>query len=106
MNSENIASIVVEYIETQNTQYALLLNGGWGTGKTFFWKDTLLPLIQKKNLNTIYISLNGIKTIDALQKQLFFKLIPYFDKAQNRAHAISKRDKRVPMLELLLIIRV
>ena len=84
MNSENIASIVVEYIETQNTQYALLLNGGWGTGKTFFWKDTLLPLIQKKNLDTIYISLNGIKTIDALQKQLFFKLIPYFDKAQNK----------------------
>jgi len=84
MNSENIASIVVEYIETQNTQYALLLNGGWGTGKTFFWKDTLLPLIQQKNLDTIYISLNGIKTIDALQKQLFFKLIPYFDKAQNK----------------------
>jgi len=84
MNSENIASIVEEYLETNNTQYALLLNGGWGTGKTFFWKDTLLSLIEKKGLDTIYISLNGIKTIDALQKQLFFKLIPYFDKGQNK----------------------
>lgn len=84
MNSENIASIVEEYLETNNTQYALLLNGGWGTGKAFFWKDTLLSLIEKKGLDTIYISLNGIKTIDALQKQLFFKLIPYFDKGQNK----------------------
>lgn len=84
MKPENITSIVAEFLEINNTQYALLINGGWGTGKTFFWKDTLLPLIEQRNLNAIYISLNGVKSIDDLQKQLFFKLIPYFDKRQNK----------------------
>ncbi|WP_108869127.1 P-loop NTPase fold protein [Aquimarina aquimarini] len=84
MNQENIISVFNQYIEANNTQYAILINGGWGTGKTFFWKEALVPIIEQKNIKPLYISLNGIKSIEALQRQLFIKLVPYIGNDQNK----------------------
>ncbi|WP_367183314.1 P-loop NTPase fold protein [uncultured Aquimarina sp.] len=36
MDQENIISVFDQYIKANNTQNAILINGGWGTGKTFF----------------------------------------------------------------------
>ncbi len=91
MKPENIESIVIEYLKTENAQYALMLNGAWGTGKTFFWKDSLSPLVERQKFKSIYISLNGIKTIKTLQRQLFIKLIPYLDKGQSKTLKTARK---------------
>ena len=55
---------VKAYIDRPNTDYAVLINGEWGTGKTYFitnvidWKE--LCGIDKK---IIYISLNGLSSL-------------------------------------------
>ncbi len=75
---------VENYIVSEFTDRALLLTGGWGAGKTFFWKNSILPLIKKNNLNPIYISLHGVSTLEQLEAQFLTSLLP--DKMQKRVY--------------------
>jgi hypothetical protein len=84
MRPDNIKSIFGEYLTLKKTEYAILLNGYWGSGKTFFWKDTLINVVKEKGLKPIYLSLNGVRSIDALQQQLFIKLLPVIGKQENK----------------------
>jgi len=87
MNTENIEKIFTDYLATEKTQYAILLNGSWGSGKTYFWKYNLDRIAVQKEFKTIYISLNGISKIDILDHQLFIKLLPVIS---NQENAITK----------------
>lgn len=53
MTTEHIQQIFIEYIKADKTQYAILLNGGWGCGKTYFWKNTLVNISEKFGLKPI-----------------------------------------------------
>ncbi|MFD2035171.1 P-loop NTPase fold protein [Belliella marina] len=77
MNTDNIEKIFTDYLKTDKTQYAILLNGSWGCGKTYFWKYGLDGIAVKNGFKTIFISLNGISKIDALEHLLFLRLIPF-----------------------------
>ena len=65
---------VKAYIDRPNTDYAVLINGEWGTGKTYFitnvigWKE--LCGTDKK---IIYISLNGLSSLEEIKKILVYK---------------------------------
>lgn len=83
MTTEHIEQIFTDYIKTDKTQYAILLNGSWGCGKTYFWKYTLDKLAKDSKFNTIYLSLNGISKIEDLDHQLFIKLIPFISNQEN-----------------------
>ena len=80
MNTENIKTIFNDYLKTKNTNYAILLNGGWGSGKSFFWKNSLEKIVTENKYKPIYISLNGISKIEALEHNLFIKLLPIIGK--------------------------
>ena len=83
MNTENIEKIFTDYLTTDKTQYAILLNGSWGSGKTYFWKYNLDKIAIQKEFKTIYISLNGISKIEILDHQLFIKLLPVISNQEN-----------------------
>lgn len=76
MTPENTLSILKSYLKKDNTQYALQLDGGWGTGKTFFWKKSIVPLIADNGKTPVYISLNGLNSIQTLQRSLLFSFMP------------------------------
>ncbi len=52
------------------TDYAVLINGPWGSGKTYYFNNTLKPLIDNTKIGnetdlkyrTVYISLYGVET--------------------------------------------
>lgn len=75
METEYIKDIFLNYIKTDKTQHAILLNGGWGCGKTYFWKYTLKKIAEENNFKTIYISLNGISKIEDIKELLFIQLL-------------------------------
>lgn len=55
-------------------EYALLISGKWGTGKTFFINNYL----EKENhdeIKFIKISLFGVKSVNEIHKQIIFQLI-------------------------------
>ena len=55
-------------------EYALLISGKWGTGKTFFINN-YLEKESHKEIKFIKISLFGIKSINEIHKQIIFQLI-------------------------------
>ena len=63
MNEQQIKTEVIRYIDDDSYNYAILIDGAWGTGKTYFVKNTLSSVIQtheaKKSSKRIvkYISL-------------------------------------------------
>lgn len=67
---------IENYIISEFTDRALLLTGGWGAGKTYFWKNSILPIIEKNNLNPIYLSLHGVSTLEQLEAQFLTALLP------------------------------
>ncbi len=62
---------VLEYIKRENTSYAILLNGEWGSGKTYFWENILKKEIKKINEKIIYVSLYGVNSIEEINKKIF-----------------------------------
>lgn len=84
MESNKIKSIFENYLIKENTNYALLISGKWGSGKTFLWKNILVKKAVEKNFKPVYISLNGIENIKDIENILFSRILPYSDKFQSK----------------------
>ncbi|MBT4192992.1 MAG: hypothetical protein HOM14_09080 [Gammaproteobacteria bacterium] len=64
-----IISAIKAYLDRSNTQYAVMIDGEWGTGKTYFYKSEIKPLVG--DYEAIYISLFGLKTIQDIEDEIF-----------------------------------
>lgn len=81
--------VMMQSYLSMDTNYALLLNGRRGTGKTHFVKNKLLTqisrtkldLIANENYIPVYISLFGLKSVDEIYAQLSLGLRPYLSRA-------------------------
>ena len=76
-NSVNahIHQYLTSYLKRENPQYAVMLNGAWGCGKTFFirkWKES----IKSKDIKPIYVSLFGLQTIKEVNELINKELHP------------------------------
>ena len=84
MESKKIESIFEDYLNKENTNYALLISGKWGSGKTYLWKNVLKNSAVNEGFRPIYISLNGIESIKEAENHLFSSLLPISDKLQKK----------------------
>lgn len=67
---------ITEYLDYYNAlepspKYAVLLRGAWGSGKTYFINNHL------KKLNHIYISLNGVSSLNEIEDSIYQQLHPF-----------------------------
>ena len=72
---EELIENICEYIKRPYTDYAVMINGEWGSGKTFFWNNKLKKRLESikingKNYKTMYMSLVGINGVDDICKRL------------------------------------
>lgn len=82
MNTD-LTNRIVEYLEL-DTNYAIIINGGYGIGKTHYIKNQLFPLVKDKYIpksttekfNPIPISLFGVNSIEDIQNQILLELYP------------------------------
>ncbi|BDG36478.1 P-loop NTPase fold protein [Saccharococcus caldoxylosilyticus] len=65
--------IVKDYVERPRTNYALMISGDWGSGKTYFLKNYVFPELIAMNKRPVYITLNGLSTIEELSKQIYLE---------------------------------
>ena len=81
ITDEEICELILRYIRKENTEYAILIDGKWGVGKTFFIKNSLKVKLQKEIKKTcrykgiIYMSLYGIKDITQLENKIIYSII-------------------------------
>lgn len=47
---DRIKEKINEYIEKENTQYAIMIDGEWGSGKTFFIKNEYIKKEEKNDI--------------------------------------------------------
>lgn len=71
MDDDKILDILNKYIENPKMQYAILIDGEWGSGKTYFIKNKFV----KDNKNIIYIPLNGMKNREEIDKKIYYKIL-------------------------------
>ncbi|WP_295742153.1 P-loop NTPase fold protein [uncultured Haemophilus sp.] len=64
------------YLERENVEYATLLTGKWGCGKTYFIKNYIEKKSKEKKYKFIYISLFGLKDIQSVNDAIFEELHP------------------------------
>lgn len=70
--NKHITDFLLEYVISENrTDYAVLLSGGWGTGKTWYVKNILINALKQKELNIFSMSLYGMQSVDEIAGEYF-----------------------------------
>lgn len=74
MNND-ISEIIKNYLSEPQTDYALLLDGPWGSGKTYYITDELRKLIKSNKYEFVYISLNGVDNFEKIKRKIIYRLL-------------------------------
>src|SRR5664279_6493667 len=97
-NSQSLPSLsdltnaIFRYLEAPNTDYALMINGEWGSGKTFFWRTSIEDRLTKQERKVLYVSLYGVTTAADIDWRTFGQLShDQQSKVDERAHEILAR---------------
>ncbi len=82
---EDLVESILDYIRADYTDYAVMINGEWGSGKTYFWNHKIRNKIETMQLNgkrykTIYMSLYGISNLEEISKKIFIETTQLMDK--------------------------
>ncbi len=82
---EDLVESILDYIRADYTDYAIMINGEWGSGKTYFWNNKIRNKIDSLQLNgkhytTIYMSLYGISNLEDISKKIFIETTQLMDK--------------------------
>ena len=83
LSEEEIIEIIKTYYSDVNSQYAILLNGEWGCGKTYFVKNKILAEIN----DSVYVSLYGLSNTSDISKKILYSIM-------NKNMKINKKIKK------------
>lgn len=106
---KNIKQSIQNYVKS-TSEYALLIDGEWGTGKTYFVNKNFFPEIQvnDKTYTSIYMSVYGCDSLIEVKKKInvsilknkgFRKMFSDFDKDLDGVGTIQKTMEQVPVLK-------
>ena len=93
---EELVESILDYVRADYTDYAIMINGEWGSGKTYFWNNKVRNKIETMQLNgkrykTIYMSLYGISNLEDISKKIFIETTQLMDK--NMKKYMNSHDK-------------
>ena len=71
LSESSILKEIKYYIDTDFYNYAVMIDGAWGSGKTYFVKNVLLKKIESNEKRVLYVTLYGISNIQELGKKLY-----------------------------------
>lgn len=76
MNNAELNNYIKHYIEHDKTHRAIMLTASWGTGKSFYIQNELIPFLSKEengNHKCIIISLYGINSLSEISKTIYIE---------------------------------
>ena len=84
-----IDKIITDYVLSKDTDYAIMIDGEWGAGKTWYWDNVLTEQIKgiptrdntednPSTYNVAKISLFGISSVDDLRIKIFEETSAFF----------------------------
>ena len=83
---DDLIESILDYVRSDYTDYAIMINGEWGSGKTYFWNNQIKKKIETMKLNgkrytTIYMSLYGISNLEEISKKIFMETSQLMNKS-------------------------
>ena len=93
---EDLVESILDYVRADYTDYAIMINGEWGSGKTYFWNNKIRNKIDSltfngKKYSTIYMSLYGISNLEDISKKIYIETTQLMDK--NMKKYMQTHDK-------------
>ena len=83
MTNDELNKFILRYVENDRTHRALMLSGGWGTGKSYYVNHFLVPFLESricpatnKPYKCIVVSLYGLNSPEEISRDIF--LMRYF----------------------------
>ena len=71
---DDLNSFIENYLKNDKSQRALMLTAPWGTGKSYYIKNSLCPFLHSNKLNYAVVSLYGIHDLKEVNKELFLEI--------------------------------
>ncbi len=81
MYTKEIEAIIGEYLNNESAEYAILIDGEWGSGKTYFLKHSLMGVVENvdarkaEKRKCAYVSLYGLKSIEEVARGIWIQCI-------------------------------
>lgn len=82
---EELDAYIKDYTKNDKTNRAVMLTAPWGSGKTYYIKNELVPSLKRDGIGTILVSLYGIESLAELSKNLYIEA---------RAKWINKKSEK------------
>ena len=78
MRNNEIKSIIEDYLKKPTVDYAVMIDGEWGAGKTYFLRHSLIEIMKnmdsaEKKRRYAYVSLYGLKSINEISREILFQ---------------------------------
>ncbi len=74
MTNKELSSYIRHYVEMDKTKSAIMLTGEWGTGKSHYIKNELIPfLAENGGHKSIFVSLYGLSSISEISKSIYLE---------------------------------
>lgn len=86
LSNNEILGILNEYEKNPKKRYAILIDGDWGSGKTYFIKNQYI----KGDKNKLYISLYGVKNKEEINSKIYYSILGNVIKDNKHKKAIEK----------------
>ena len=76
MTEIELNNYIKHYLEEDKTHTAIMLTGEWGSGKTYYVENILVPFLKNENKKNrcITISLYGLENISDISKSIYMEL--------------------------------
>ncbi len=75
MTNNELNEFIGNYIENNKTNSAIMLSAPWGTGKSYYIQNELIPFLElkeEKKIKVIVVSLYGLKDVNEISRSIFF----------------------------------
>ena len=86
-------AFIFNYLKYDISERAIMLTGEWGSGKSFYIKNTLKPFLEDKdqgNSKCVIVSLYGLSDVSEISKAIFLELHPVIKKSDSAVGSAAK----------------
>jgi len=74
--NKKIDAIIKNYLNSsKKTDYAIMINGEWGCGKTYYVEHDVKKLCEDNTFKYIYISLSGCDDFGIINSKITYRLL-------------------------------
>lgn len=78
MKPNEVNEVLREYLKHKNTNYAILIDGEWGSGKTYYINDFFKEYTKNNQLMKFsYISLYGKDSLEKVSREILYSFFGY-----------------------------